>query len=217
MLLIWAIFVSDDCIASEMKYRSSFASDKYIGKERNGMKLNRNRIVLRSEPNIHGQKPSRFFLTKFYDRRMFRGDITFVLAAALPFISIALLKKVSITLFFEFVAYELILVVATGMGSKHFRKKYLLEEYVYYYGPHTPVRVLFGIVAVLMVFDPSLTGWVLIIWGIAAFLSMVINLVRGEGRNFWRETLTEFATAIRAGYLLYLLVVGVLYLILDFY
>lgn len=176
------------------------------------MKISRNRIALRSEPNIHGQKPSRFFLTKFYDRRMFRGDITFVLAAALPFVSIALMEKVSTLVFFEFVAYELILVVATGMGSKHFRKKYLLEEYVYYYGPHTPVRVLFGIAAVLMVFDPNLVGWVLISWGIAALLSMVINLIRGEGRNFWRETLTEFATAIRAGYLIYLIAVALLYL-----
>lgn len=175
-----------------------------------------NRIVLRSEPNIHGQKPSRFFLAKFYDRRMFRGDITFVLAAALPFVSIALLEKISVIVFLEFVAYELILVVATGMGSKHFRKKYLMEEYVYYYGPHTLVRILFGISAVVMVYDSSLVGWVLIVWGIAALLSMVINLIRGEGRNFWRETLTEFATSIRAGYLIYFLVVSLLHAILVF-
>lgn len=174
------------------------------------------RIALRSEPNIHGQKPSRFFLTKFYDRRMFRGDITFVLAAALPFVGIALLEKVSIINFLEFVAYELILVVATGMGSKHFRKKYLMEEYIYYYGPHTPVRVLFGVSAVCMVYDSTLAGWVLTSWGIATLLSMVINLVRGEGRNFWRETLTEFATAIRAGYFIYLITVGLLYAVLVF-
>lgn len=171
-----------------------------------------NRIALRSEPNIHGQKPSRFFLAKFYDRRMFRGDITFVLAAALPFVSIALSERVGMINYLEFVAYELILVLATGMGSKHFRKKYLMEEYIYYYGPHTPVRILFGISAVVMVFDVGLAGWVLIAWGIAVLLSMVINLLRGEGRNFWRETLTEFATAIRAGYLIYLVIIGLLYL-----
>lgn len=171
-----------------------------------------NRIALRSEPNIHGQKPSRFFLADFYDRRMFRGDITFVLAVALPFINVALSGELSIIHYLEFAAYELILVLATGMGSKHYRKKYLMEEYIYYYGPHTPVRLLFGIPAVWMVYEPAMAGFVLIAWGIAVLLSMVINLIRGEGKNFWRETLTEFATAIRAGYLIYLVIIGIGYL-----
>lgn len=170
------------------------------------------KMPLPPEPNIHGQNPSRFFLAKFYDRRMFRGDITFALAAALPFINIALLEKVSVSNFLAFAAYELILVVATGMGSKHYRKKYLMQEYIYYYGPHTPVRILFGISTVFMVYDSTSGIWVLLTWGVAVLLSMVINLLRGEGRNFWRETLTEFATAIRAGYLIYLVFIGILYL-----
>ncbi|MDO4167641.1 MAG: hypothetical protein Q4D32_09575 [Eubacteriales bacterium] len=159
-----------------------------------------------SETSRQGERKSgRWFLAEYNDRRMESGNISLIAAAILPLIHFALLSKISIVVFAGFVVYELLLVTGVAQGTKQYHKMYDLQGRSYPYGPHTPARWIFGFSIAFMAVAPSRGFPVLFIWCVGMLLSFVVNFIRGERKNLWKEFLVEYATAVRAGYLFYLL------------
>ncbi len=140
------------------------------------------------------------------EKRMEKGNFSLILAVVLPLICIAMMPVVSLIELAGLAIYELLLIAGVAWGTKKYYLLYSFPGYKYLIEEHMAIIFLCGLGAAAMVLIPSLWYIVVIIWIVSLVISMARQLLAGQQENLWAGFAIEFAMAVRAGYLVFLLI-----------
>lgn len=140
------------------------------------------------------------------EKQMEKGNFSLILAVVLPLICIAMMPVVSIMNLAGLAIYELLLIAGVAWGTKKYYLLYSFSEQKYQIEEHIMIIFLCGLGAAVMVLLPSRWYLVVIIWIVSLVISMARQLLTGQQENLWAGFAIEFAMAVRAGYLVFLLI-----------
>ncbi|MDE6567728.1 MAG: hypothetical protein K2K70_08370 [Lachnospiraceae bacterium] len=140
------------------------------------------------------------------EKRMEKGNFSLILAVLLPLICIAIMPVVTIMNLAGLAIYELLLIAGVAWGTKKYYLLYSFPGKKYPIEVHIVIIVLCGLGAAAMVLIPSRWYLVVIIWVLSLIISMARQLLAGQQESLWAGFAIEFAMAIRAGYLVFLLI-----------
>lgn len=140
------------------------------------------------------------------EKRMEKGNFSLILAVLLPLICVAMMPVVSMGEVAGLAVYELLLIGGVAWGTKKYYLIYCFLEKEYPIQEHIAIIFLCGMGAAAMVLIPSLWYIVVIIWVVSLVISMARQLLAGQQENLWAGFAIEFAMAVRAGYLVFLLI-----------
>ena len=143
---------------------------------------------------------------KQMEKQMEKGNFSLILAVVLPLICIAMMSVVSIMDLAGLAIYELLLIAGVAWGTKKYYLLYSFPGQKYQIEKHMVIIFLCGLGAAVMVLMPSWWYLVVIIWGVSLVVSMARQLLAEQQENLWAGFAIEFAMAIRAGYLVLLLI-----------
>lgn len=139
------------------------------------------------------------------EKRMEKGNFSLILAVILPLICIAMMPVVSMIDLAGLAVYELLLIAGVAWGTKKYYLLYCFPEKKYPIETHIANIFLCGMGAAAMVLMPSWWYIVVIIWIVSLVISMARQLLAGKQKNLWAGFAIEFAMAVRAGYLVFLI------------
>lgn len=139
-------------------------------------------------------------------KRMERGNLSLILASMLPFLCLVFLRDLSVMDLAGFVLYELALVAGVAWGTKQYYRLYSLPGRKYRSDTHYLFQFLCGLAAAAMVLFPTAGFIVVLIWAGILACSLFLRFFRKEREQMWQEAAIEFAMAVRAGYLVCLVV-----------